>query len=415
MDVELPGPADHAVLGLAGPAVEVANPLSAEEATLRRAQLPGLLRALAYNGDRRQGELRLFEVGTVFAHPTRARAGWPSGPAPPEPGRPCCPASASGLGRPGRAGDDARSAVAAWHVVAEALRIDRVDVVAVWAPGALPPTSMAAAGRPGSPDPVGPAGRPGLGHRGRHGGRGRSGAAGRLLVTGPAGAADGRRVGWLEVDLGVLLDPGRVPRRDEAARPVSRFPSSDVDLAFVVADAVPADRVAEALGAAAGDLLESVRLFDVYRGPSLGPDRRSLAFRLRFCAPDRTLTDAEVGEVRRGPLPPRRPSGPSCAEAAAGRRLGVAGQLARRSLGCHLVKLAPPPVAPEGSSVRTTLALARPRAALGRSGSRRPASPGGPDRPFWPWPPWPPCPTAGASPTAAVETLLRGGRPQHVA
>jgi phenylalanyl-tRNA synthetase beta chain len=56
--------------------------------------------------------------------------------------------------------------------------------------------------------------------------------------------------------------------------------------------------VAEALGRAGGDLVESLHLFDVYRGPSLGPGRRSLAFRLRFCAPDRTLTDTEVGEIR---------------------------------------------------------------------------------------------------------------------
>ena len=61
---------------------------------------------------------------------------------------------------------------------------------------------------------------------------------------------------------------------------------------------MPAARVARALAGAGGDLLESVTLFDVYRGPAVGADRRSLAFRLRFCAPDRTLTDAEVGEVR---------------------------------------------------------------------------------------------------------------------
>ena len=45
-------------------------------------------------------------------------------------------------------------------------------------------------------------------------------------------------------------------------------------------------------------LLESVELFDVFRGTTVGEGRRSLAFRLRFCALDRTLTDAEVGELR---------------------------------------------------------------------------------------------------------------------
>ena len=49
---------------------------------------------------------------------------------------------------------------------------------------------------------------------------------------------------------------------------------------------------------AAGDLVESLALFDVWRDVSLGSERRSLAFRLRLRAPDRTLTDAEVARVR---------------------------------------------------------------------------------------------------------------------
>jgi phenylalanyl-tRNA synthetase beta chain len=79
---------------------------------------------------------------------------------------------------------------------------------------------------------------------------------------------------------------------------VSRFPSSDIDLAFVVADEHPADAVAGALRAAGGELLESVHLFDVYRGAGIEAGARSLAYRLRFCADDRTLTDEEVGALR---------------------------------------------------------------------------------------------------------------------
>jgi phenylalanyl-tRNA synthetase beta chain len=112
--------------------------------------------------------------------------------------------------------------------------------------------------------------------------------------------ADGRprRVGWLDLDLGALLDPEWVPRRSEEAEPVSRFPSSDIDLAFVVRDAVPSGSVERTLRRAGGDLLESIELFDVYRGPSVPEGARSLAFHLRFCALDRTLTDLEVGELR---------------------------------------------------------------------------------------------------------------------
>jgi phenylalanyl-tRNA synthetase beta chain len=108
-----------------------------------------------------------------------------------------------------------------------------------------------------------------------------------------------RRVGWLEADLGLLLDRTVLRRAPELSRPVSRYPSSDIDLAFVVADGVPADRVAARLQQAGGDLLESVTLFDVFRGPGLPEGHRSLAYRLRFCAQDRTLTDEEVGELRR--------------------------------------------------------------------------------------------------------------------
>jgi phenylalanyl-tRNA synthetase beta chain len=106
------------------------------------------------------------------------------------------------------------------------------------------------------------------------------------------------RLAWLEVDLGALLDG---PRRPRTYRPVSRFPSSDIDLAFEVPAAVSAIDVERTI-AAASDLVWSVRLFDVYRGPPVAEGSRSLAYAVRLQAPDRTLTDAEVGEVRRAAI-----------------------------------------------------------------------------------------------------------------
>jgi phenylalanyl-tRNA synthetase beta chain len=79
---------------------------------------------------------------------------------------------------------------------------------------------------------------------------------------------------------------------------VSRYPSSDIDLAFVLPDEVPAGELEAVLAAAAGELSESVRLLDVYRGQAVAPGARSLAYRIRFCALDRTLTDADVAELR---------------------------------------------------------------------------------------------------------------------
>ena len=118
------------------------------------------------------------------------------------------------------------------------------------------------------------------------------------LVQAAGGGTAARRIGWLEVDLGVLFDETRVPRRVTVVGAVSRFPSSDIDLAFVVGDAHPADAVGATLRQAAGDLLESVRLFDVYRGTGIDEGSRSLAYRLRFCSAERTLTDEEVGALR---------------------------------------------------------------------------------------------------------------------
>ena len=80
---------------------------------------------------------------------------------------------------------------------------------------------------------------------------------------------------------------------------MSVYPSSDIDLAFAVDDVVPADEGERALGGAAGERLASLRLFDVYRGTGIAEGRRSLAYTLRLDAPDHTLTDDEVAEVRR--------------------------------------------------------------------------------------------------------------------
>ncbi|MGZ4693611.1 MAG: phenylalanine--tRNA ligase subunit beta-related protein, partial [Acidimicrobiales bacterium] len=103
------------------------------------------------------------------------------------------------------------------------------------------------------------------------------------------------RVAWLEVDLDRLLDR---PRGTQAYAPVSRYPSSDIDLAFVAPDTVPAGAIRDTIASSAGELLAGVRLFDVFRSDALAPGTRSLAFTLRLQATDRTLTDDDVAAVR---------------------------------------------------------------------------------------------------------------------
>jgi phenylalanyl-tRNA synthetase beta chain len=287
----------HSDVGLTGSAVRVANPLDAERPYLRRSLMPGLLDALAYNADRRQPEVRLYEVGVVFSHPDeaaprvveRAGAGGREKAALPGERELLCAVFA-------QEEDDARLAVSSWQVLADAFRIDRVHLVP--AGNGLPPL-------------------PGL-HptRSAHLVVQSNNGDGATVVIGSVGEVDpdvvttfgltrtagntteARRIGWLEVDLGLLFDEVRVPRRQVVASAVSRFPSSDIDLAFVVEDRYSTDAVVDTLRSAAGDLLESVRLFDVYRGTGITDGARSLAYRLRFCSPVRTLTDEEVGELR---------------------------------------------------------------------------------------------------------------------
>ncbi len=98
------------------------------------------------------------------------------------------------------------------------------------------------------------------------------------------------------LDFGLLLEAA--PQRSDQLEAVSRFPSTDIDLAFVVPDDVPSEIVESTLEQAGGPLLERIWLFDVFRGGDLSGSERSLAYRLRFCAPDRTLTDDEVSALR---------------------------------------------------------------------------------------------------------------------
>jgi phenylalanyl-tRNA synthetase beta chain len=83
-----------------------------------------------------------------------------------------------------------------------------------------------------------------------------------------------------------------------AAPLVSAYPPANLDLAVTVDAGVPAADLEEALRAGAGDLLEAIRLFDVYAGEQVGVGRKSMAYALRLRAPDRTLTVEEATAVR---------------------------------------------------------------------------------------------------------------------
>ncbi len=102
------------------------------------------------------------------------------------------------------------------------------------------------------------------------------------------------RAAAFEIDLDHLIGYATDPHAPE----FSSQPLAKEDVALVVSEDVTAQAVADALRVGAGDLLESVRLFDVYVGPQIGEGKKSLAFALRFRAPDRTLTEAETAAAR---------------------------------------------------------------------------------------------------------------------
>jgi phenylalanyl-tRNA synthetase beta chain len=244
---------DLVAAGLPPEALRISNPLVAGEDVLRTSLRPGLLRAVAFNEAHRRTGVSLFEVGHVY---------------PPGPGE--LPNEHEMLGVV-LAGREAPAAVAVWRELASGLGIGaRIDQTLV--PAGLHATRSATLVA----------------------GRERIGVVGEVApeVLDAFGLA--QRVAVLELDLtGVLTAEPRPARW----RPTSRYPSSDLDLAFVVPEDVPAERVDKAVRQGAGALLVGLELFDVYRGANVPPGTRSLAFRLRLQAPDRNLADDDVAGV----------------------------------------------------------------------------------------------------------------------
>jgi phenylalanyl-tRNA synthetase beta chain len=253
--------------GLSG-AVEITNPLRADESVLRMALVPGLARAAALNASRDSSDVTLFELGTVFF--------------PPEPGavlpvaREHVAALVAGTVRrapvePDRA-VDAFDATDLATVVLEALAVASPaferDESPGWRPGHVARLLVDGrmVGRAGEIDPA---------------------VAAALGIAGVVVA--------FEADLGALVG---APRRDRMYVAPSPFPPAGVDLAFVVTDDVTAGAVSATLREAGGELVESIRVFDEFHRDELGASRRSVAFHVRFRAPDRTLTDADVAELR---------------------------------------------------------------------------------------------------------------------
>jgi len=247
--------------------VEIINPMSEEQAVMRWSLLPGLLRSVSYNQRRGVPDVHLYEVGTVFST---------------SPGRKL-PREHTALGgvlagawsSPGWSGDfhrldffDGKGAIEA---LAEDLGAHNSSVQASDMDWLQP------------------------------------GRSAEVLF-------DGKTAGWLgevhpkvvaafeadvpivafELDVDVLISAARDAR---TYAEVPRYPAVTLDVALVVEESVTAQRVEQAIRKAGGALLDSVRLFDVYRGKGVPQGSKSLAWALSYRAPDRTLTDEEVRPV----------------------------------------------------------------------------------------------------------------------
>ncbi|HEX2851292.1 MAG TPA: phenylalanine--tRNA ligase subunit beta [Acidimicrobiales bacterium] len=260
----LVGPGDHERCGITVATISAANAMIQEESILRASLLPGLLRSVAFNAARRAPGVRFFEIGNTWHLPAGDRPVAATDTELPDEREPVAVAIA---------GRDATEAKRVLDSLTDGLRLQ---------PLRLAPTA----------------------EEGLHPGRTAAVFAGDEHV-GTIGEVDpavldewgiGERVAWVDLELVRLLG---APRRPLEEQPISRFPSSDIDLAFVVPEGTPAGDVEASLRDAGGDLLVGIRLFDVYRGDRVPAGTRSLAYRLRFNALDHTLTDEEVADVRR--------------------------------------------------------------------------------------------------------------------
>jgi len=289
-------------------AVALANPVRDEEPLMRSTLLPGLFRVLSRNAGRGFADLALFEIGEAV----RARAHAPAAVAPilavdrspvaeeiaqleaalPDQARMIGVVLAGEREASGWWGDGRRAsfydAIEAAHTVLRTSRVPytvRAGQCEPWHPGRCAEFVL-------DQEATG-------------------GAAGEPVVVGYAGELHPRVIATFrlaprtcaaELDLS-LIEEAAAALPAVQAPVISSYPVATQDVALMVDDAVPAAQVESALviGAAQAGTdvrLEELRLFDVYAGEQTGEGRKSLAYTLRFRAPDRTLTDEEVATAR---------------------------------------------------------------------------------------------------------------------
>ena len=276
--------------GAVAASVKLANPLSAELGHLRRSVLPGLVELAKRNSSRGFRDLALFEAGAVFLPegPLGTESIPPLGIKPDDDvldalyaGIPDQPQVVAALFTGHEVPPSAGVVPRAWDWA------DAVDTVRLMAQVA----GVDVVVRQGS-------------HQAFHPGRTAEFSLRSGEVLGFAGELHPKliaaqdlpvRTVALEINADLLFEAAADVI---VARPLSTYPPATQDVALVVESSVVAGDVLETLREGAGELLEDVSLFDVYTGSGIGEGKKSLAFALRFRAPDRTLTAEEASAAR---------------------------------------------------------------------------------------------------------------------
>ncbi|GEP48885.1 phenylalanine--tRNA ligase subunit beta [Microbacterium saccharophilum] len=273
------------------PSIRIANPLDGQAPFLRRSLVPGLLQVAHRNVSRGFTDLSLFETGSVFLPESGVAYGTDVVPAatarpdadtlaaldaaiPPQPRHVAVLLTGNRVAKqPGQPAEpfDVGDALDAARTIAAAAGVE--IEVAQGQRAALHPGRTAV-----------------LSVRGTE-----IGYAGELLPAVAEAADLPGRVVVAELDLDALLE---LAGERVVAGSLSGYPAATQDVSLVVDAGVPAAAVRAALREGAGELLESLRLVDDYRGPGLPEGSKSLTFALRFRADDRTLTAAEATDAK---------------------------------------------------------------------------------------------------------------------
>lgn len=255
--------------GLAPTAVEIANPLSTDEAVMRTSLLPGLLKALAVNTSRQRHDIKLFSLGRVYHKMAGNQTEEPLYLAGIMTGK----GLTEDWGGKKECVDfyDAKGAV---ETVLKSLGLEKQSI---WQR-----TDDAK-----------------FLHQGR---------SAHLLVS-------NKRAGYVgqlhpevahewecdepcfvfELNLGMLAGLSLTERPQFSE--LSKFPFVERDLAILIDETIPSVEILRVIQDSGVALVSDVRIFDVYRGEGIGQGKKSMAYRIRYASSERTLTDEEVSEA----------------------------------------------------------------------------------------------------------------------